>query len=79
MSEAAKITDNVSLSTDSYGRNSVKASQRRPGRDLYKLGFIIASICGGLLFILTLYCLITHKVPALLFCVFENHMCANKV
>ncbi|XP_040007779.1 macrophage colony-stimulating factor 1b isoform X4 [Xiphias gladius] len=47
--------------TDSYGRNSVKASQRRPVRDLYKLGFIIASICGGLLFILTLYCLITQK------------------
>ncbi|XP_041800963.1 macrophage colony-stimulating factor 1b isoform X2 [Chelmon rostratus] len=47
--------------TDSYGRNSVKASHRRPVRDLYKLGFIIASVCGGLLFILTLYCLITQK------------------
>lgn len=47
--------------TDSYDRNSAKASQRRPVRDLYKLGFIVASICGGLLFILTLYCLITHK------------------
>ncbi|XP_053173471.1 macrophage colony-stimulating factor 1b [Scomber japonicus] len=47
--------------TDSYGKKSVKASQRRPVKDLYKLGFIIASICGGLLFILTLYCLITQK------------------
>ncbi|XP_049920839.1 macrophage colony-stimulating factor 1b isoform X3 [Epinephelus moara] len=47
--------------TDSYGRNSVRASQRRPVRDLYKLGFIIVSICGGLLFILTLYCLVTQK------------------
>lgn len=47
--------------TDSYGRNSAKASQRRPVKDLYKLGFIIASICGGLLLILTVYCLITHK------------------
>lgn len=47
--------------TESYGRNSAKASQRRPVKDLYKLGFIIASICGGLLLILTLYCLITHK------------------
>ncbi|XP_070695968.1 macrophage colony-stimulating factor 1b isoform X3 [Pempheris klunzingeri] len=43
------------------GRNSAKASHRRPGRDLYKLGFIIACICGGLLFILSLYCLITQK------------------
>uniref|UniRef100_A0A3Q3EYN7 Colony stimulating factor 1b (macrophage) n=1 Tax=Labrus bergylta TaxID=56723 RepID=A0A3Q3EYN7_9LABR len=47
--------------TDSYGINSEKASHRRSDRDLYKLGFIIASICGGLLFILTLYCLITQK------------------
>ncbi|KAF1390330.1 hypothetical protein PFLUV_G00056940 [Perca fluviatilis] len=47
--------------TDSHGRNSEKASQRGPVRDLYKLGFIIVSICGGLLFILTLYCLITQK------------------
>lgn len=47
--------------TDSYDRDSVQASQREPVSDLYKLGFIIASICGGLLFILTLYCLITHK------------------
>lgn len=44
--------------TDSYG---IKASQRRPFRDTYKLVFIITSICGGLLFILTLYCLITQK------------------
>ncbi|XP_045912872.1 macrophage colony-stimulating factor 1b isoform X3 [Micropterus dolomieu] len=47
--------------TDSYGRKSEKASHRRPARDLYKFGFIITSICGGLLFILTLYCLITQK------------------
>ncbi|XP_005448802.1 macrophage colony-stimulating factor 1b isoform X1 [Oreochromis niloticus] len=47
--------------TDSYDRDSVQASQREPVSDLYKLGFIIASICGGLLFILTLYCLIAHK------------------
>ncbi|XP_071776912.1 macrophage colony-stimulating factor 1b [Centroberyx gerrardi] len=49
------------LTTDTAGRNSMKASQRSPERDLYKLGFIIASICGGLLFIFTLYCLITQK------------------
>ncbi|KAF3860619.1 hypothetical protein F7725_000874 [Dissostichus mawsoni] len=53
--------------TESYGRISVNTSQRRADKDLYKLGFIIVSICGGLLFILTLYCLITKKVPALLF------------
>lgn len=47
--------------TDSYGRDSIKASQRRPLKDTYKLIFIITSICGGLLFILTLYCLITQK------------------
>ncbi|XP_063320689.1 macrophage colony-stimulating factor 1b isoform X2 [Pelmatolapia mariae] len=47
--------------TDSYDRDSVQASQREPVSDLYKLGFIIASIGGGLLFILTLYCLIAHK------------------
>ncbi|XP_017264858.1 macrophage colony-stimulating factor 1b isoform X2 [Kryptolebias marmoratus] len=47
--------------TDSFGRNSAKASQRRPSRDLFKLGFIITSICGGLLIIFTLYCLIIHK------------------
>ncbi|XP_022057614.1 macrophage colony-stimulating factor 1b isoform X2 [Acanthochromis polyacanthus] len=47
--------------TDSYDRNSAKASQRRPVKNLHKLGFIVTSICGGLLFILTLYCLITHK------------------
>ncbi|KAM9856223.1 macrophage colony-stimulating factor 1b [Aulostomus maculatus] len=48
--------------TDSYGRRSVQAPQRRPVRDLYKLGFIVASICGGLLFILTLYCIISQKM-----------------
>ncbi|KAM7411672.1 hypothetical protein PAMA_021588 [Pampus argenteus] len=47
--------------TDSYGGKSVKASQRRPIRDLYKLSIIIASISGALLFILTLHCLITQK------------------
>ncbi|KAM6924847.1 macrophage colony-stimulating factor 1b [Xenentodon cancila] len=47
--------------TDSYGQKSVQASQKGLSRDLFKLGFIITSICGGLLFILTLYCLITHK------------------
>ncbi|XP_034552076.1 macrophage colony-stimulating factor 1b isoform X1 [Notolabrus celidotus] len=47
--------------TESYGSNSEKALHRRTDRDLYKLGFIIASICGGLLFILTLYCLISQK------------------
>ncbi|XP_071331102.1 macrophage colony-stimulating factor 1b isoform X3 [Trachinotus anak] len=54
-------TESPTHFTDSYGRKSVKASQRRPVRDLYKLGFIIASICGGLLLILTIYCLITQK------------------
>ncbi|TNM86936.1 hypothetical protein fugu_007166 [Takifugu bimaculatus] len=47
--------------TESYSRESAKASHRRPVRDLYKLGFIIASICGGLLLIVTLYCLIAKK------------------
>ncbi|XP_015239194.1 PREDICTED: uncharacterized protein LOC107090375 [Cyprinodon variegatus] len=51
----------VQYFTDSYDWNSAKASQRRPVRDVYKLGFIIASICGGLLLILSLYCLIVHK------------------
>ncbi|KAG7228212.1 hypothetical protein INR49_013375, partial [Caranx melampygus] len=63
-------TDSPTHSTDSYGRKSVKASQRRPFRDLYKLGFIIASICGGLLFILTIYCLITQKVV-------KTHPCSS--
>ncbi|XP_040911636.1 macrophage colony-stimulating factor 1b isoform X3 [Toxotes jaculatrix] len=54
-------TESPTHFTDSYDRKSVKASQRRPDRDLYKLGFIITSICGGLLVILTLYCLITQK------------------
>lgn len=79
MSRAAEITDYVSFSTDSYDRNLETASHRRPVKDLYKLGFIIASVCGGLLFILTLYCLITQKVTALQFCRFLNHMCPNKV
>ncbi|XP_054465442.1 macrophage colony-stimulating factor 1b isoform X2 [Anoplopoma fimbria] len=48
--------------TDSYVWSSAKASQRRPVRDLYILGFIVVSICGGLLLILTLYCLITQKI-----------------
>lgn len=52
--------------TDTYGRDSIKASQRRPLRDTYKLIFIITSICSGLLFILTLYCLITQK---------KSHIC----
>lgn len=73
------ITDYVSFSTDIYGRKSATASQRRPVRDLYKLGFIIASVCGGLLFILTIYCLITQKVRVFLFCQFLDHMCPNKV
>lgn len=65
---ATWITDILSFSADSYGRNSVRASHRKPVKDLYKLGFIITSVCGGLLFILTLYCLITQKVAGLLFC-----------
>ncbi|XP_072223240.1 macrophage colony-stimulating factor 1b [Leuresthes tenuis] len=47
--------------TDSNDRDSVKAYQRKPITDLYKLGFIITSICGGLLVILTLYCLVIYK------------------
>ncbi|MED6239580.1 hypothetical protein ATANTOWER_008198 [Ataeniobius toweri] len=47
--------------TDSYDWNSVKASHRRPDKDVYKLGLIVVSICGGLLLILSLYCLIVHK------------------
>ncbi|XP_077578777.1 macrophage colony-stimulating factor 1b isoform X1 [Stigmatopora nigra] len=54
--------------TDSYVTWSEKASQRRPLRDLYKLGFIIASIFGALLLLFTLFCLIKQKVPVLLFC-----------
>ncbi|KAM3871763.1 macrophage colony-stimulating factor 1b [Diretmus argenteus] len=49
------------LTTDRAALSSVKASQSSPQRDLYKLGFIITSICGGLLLIFTLYCLITQK------------------
>ncbi|KAF7644869.1 hypothetical protein LDENG_00214370 [Lucifuga dentata] len=52
--------------TESSGVNPLKASQKSSARDLYKLGFIITSVCGGLLFILTLYCLIAQKVPVLL-------------
>ncbi|XP_034393980.1 macrophage colony-stimulating factor 1b [Cyclopterus lumpus] len=48
--------------TDSFDRSSAKASQRRPVRDLYILGLILVSICGGLLLILTLYCLVTQKI-----------------
>ncbi|XP_057677472.1 macrophage colony-stimulating factor 1b isoform X1 [Corythoichthys intestinalis] len=47
--------------TDSYVTRSQKASQRRPMRDLYKLGFVIASIFGALLLLFTLFCLITQK------------------
>ncbi|CAL1605604.1 unnamed protein product [Knipowitschia caucasica] len=47
--------------TDSYDKDSIKASQRKAVGDMYKLVFIITSICGGLLFILTLYCLVTQK------------------
>uniref|UniRef100_A0A667Y6M4 Colony stimulating factor 1b (macrophage) n=1 Tax=Myripristis murdjan TaxID=586833 RepID=A0A667Y6M4_9TELE len=47
--------------TDRVGRNSMKAPQRSLERDLYKLGFIFTSVSGGLLFIFTLYCLITQK------------------
>ncbi|XP_056128906.1 macrophage colony-stimulating factor 1b isoform X2 [Lampris incognitus] len=47
--------------TDRTENFSAKASQRSPERDVYKLGFIITSICGGLLFMFTLYCLITQK------------------
>ncbi|XP_061590806.1 macrophage colony-stimulating factor 1b [Cololabis saira] len=47
--------------TDSYSQKSVQASQKGLSRDLFKLGFIITSTCGGLLFILALYCLIMHK------------------
>ncbi|XP_023812019.1 uncharacterized protein LOC101168287 isoform X1 [Oryzias latipes] len=50
--------------TESYSRNFVRASHRRPVRDFFKLGFIIASISGGLLFIVILFCLIIHKVWA---------------
>ncbi|XP_061634674.1 macrophage colony-stimulating factor 1b isoform X3 [Phyllopteryx taeniolatus] len=49
--------------TDSYVTRSVKASQRRPLRDLYKLGFIITSIFGALLLLFILFCLITQKRP----------------
>lgn len=73
---ASEITHYVSSSTETYGRRSVKASQRRPSRDLYKLGFIIASICGGLLFVFTLYCLITQKVPAASVFVISQITCA---
>lgn len=65
--------------TESYVRKSAKTSHRRPVKDLYKLGFIIASVCGGLLFLLTLYCLITQKVPPHLLCYFLNLMCPNAV
>ncbi|XP_014829242.1 PREDICTED: uncharacterized protein LOC106907870 isoform X1 [Poecilia mexicana] len=47
--------------TDSYDWNSAKTSQKKPVRDVYKFGFIVASVSGGLVLILTLYCLIVHK------------------
>uniref|UniRef100_A0A665T733 Colony stimulating factor 1b (macrophage) n=1 Tax=Echeneis naucrates TaxID=173247 RepID=A0A665T733_ECHNA len=53
----------VPPSESSSTEKSAKASQRRPVRDDFKLVFIITSICGGLLFILTTYCLIIQKVP----------------
>uniref|UniRef100_A0A3Q3X964 Uncharacterized protein n=1 Tax=Mola mola TaxID=94237 RepID=A0A3Q3X964_MOLML len=67
-------------STDSstYGRKSAKTSHRAPVRDLYKIGFIIASVCGGLLFVLTLYCLITQKVQKVLLCYLLNLLFPNK-
>uniref|UniRef100_A0A3Q2QA62 Colony stimulating factor 1b (macrophage) n=1 Tax=Fundulus heteroclitus TaxID=8078 RepID=A0A3Q2QA62_FUNHE len=61
--------------TDSYDWISAKASQRRPVREVYQLGFIIASICGGLLLILTLYCLAVHKVPAFVSCKLQKITC----
>ncbi len=70
LSGASGITHYVYFFADSYGKNSVQASHSKPVRDLYKLGFIIASVCGGLLFILTVYCLITQKVRLLLLCWF---------
>ncbi|XP_028309590.1 macrophage colony-stimulating factor 1b isoform X2 [Gouania willdenowi] len=47
--------------TDSYATNPAKASQKRAVKDVYKLGFIVTSVSGGVLLIFTLYCLITHK------------------
>lgn len=51
---------NVS-STDRAERNLVKASQMSPERDLYKFGFIVTSICGGLLLMFTIYCLVIQR------------------
>ncbi|XP_056279269.1 macrophage colony-stimulating factor 1b [Pseudoliparis swirei] len=47
--------------TDGFGRSSAKASDRRPVRDVYLLGLILVSVGGGLLLVLTLYCLVTQK------------------
>lgn len=69
----------IFFQTESYGRKSAKTSHRNPVRDLYKLGFIIASVCGGLLFILTLYCLITQKVHVHLLCYHPNLTCSYEV
>ncbi|XP_034028587.1 macrophage colony-stimulating factor 1b isoform X2 [Thalassophryne amazonica] len=46
--------------TDSYETNSEKEFHRGHKR-VHKLGFIIASICGGLLLILMFYCFITRQ------------------
>ncbi|XP_029579623.1 uncharacterized protein LOC115168454 [Salmo trutta] len=58
----------LSLTTVSTFWDSEKAPQTGldgdQDGDLYKFGFMVIapSVCGGLLFIFTLYCLITHKM-----------------
>lgn len=72
-------TKSISFQTESYGRKSAKSYHKNPVRDLYQLGFIIASVCGGLLFILTLYCLITQKVHVHLLHYHPNLTCSYEV
>jgi len=62
LGKASEITASLSFSADGFGRSSAKASDRRPVRDVYLLGLILVSVGGGLLLVLTLYCLVTQKV-----------------
>ncbi|TNN48732.1 hypothetical protein EYF80_041036 [Liparis tanakae] len=60
--------------TEGFGRSSAKASQRRPVRDAYLLGLILVSVCGGLLLVLTLYCLVTQKATVVLYALGEGRL-----
>ncbi|KAM6977817.1 uncharacterized protein FYW47_002621 [Aplochiton taeniatus] len=59
--------NHINLSTEDYITGSADmelsiAFQSSLERDMYKLGFITASICGGLLLMITVYCLIKQRI-----------------